>query len=1494
MKALLVGILCVVATTVQASTIAWTGTFDARCGYPQHDCGTSSSHVYLNVHWAGVPRGDSYYLYNHQGGLIGYFAVSPGSGSTLYDHGLFYMCDCTPGTYELADYVAAYASSYWYGDQLPASGGDLLTGVVTAGTNCTDGCPGGPTNTLTLDIYMGSATPPNGYTKPGDLKNGADQCSADNSHGMAHYSAHSMLASLNIEDTPLRYVPPRGPAINFTVNYNQRESGQPQTFSYSNLGPKWNFNWLSYVTDDPNNASRNATVYVPGGGGETYSGFNSGSQSYLPDPQSHAVLVRTAPIAYEKRFPDGSKQVFTLSDGATSYPRRIFMTQMIDPAGNAVTINYDSSFRVATITDSLGQVTTVSYELVDDPLKITKITEPFSQGRSATFAYTNGQLTTITDEIGVQSQFHYATGTDFVDSLTTPYGTTTFSTGQWGANKWLEMTDPLGGKERVEYRDNAPGINATAPAGTVPTGFTNSGLDVANTFYWDKKATQMYPPVNGVYDYTKARITHWAKNSEGSESGIVASEKAPLENRVWYAYAGQSDTNHAGPSANPSQVARVLGDGTTQSSQYQYNSIGKVTKMTDPIGRVTSYAYGTNNIDLLAVYQKNPAGASIDPSGAAADKIAGYTYNSLHEPLTATDAAGQATILTYNTYGQMLTRTNAKNETTTFAYGGTVPDGYLASITSPPFNSISAVTSFTYDSANRVRTVTDSDGYIVTTDYDNLDRPLTISYPDGTNQQLHYSQDFGQGLQTILELTRSKDRRGLWTTRHYNANRQMDSITDPLGRVTQYGWCACGSLTSITDPKNQITTFNRDLEGRVYQKVFVDNTTLNYLYDGQTAANTAGASGRLKSSTDAKNQRTNYLYFADDNIQQITYTDINGQPLSPATPSVNYTYDSSYNRIRTMVDGTGTTTYGYKVIAVPPALGAGQLASIDAPIANDTIIFSYDQLGRIINRSINGTANAASRTFDSLGRVSSATNKLGTFNSSYVNVTNRLSSMTYPGGSSAVYTYFPNSQDKRLQEIKNQTGANALISQFDYTYDTEGQILTWTKNNPSQTSAQRFDLEYDNADQLLNAPLKNVSTNALIKQYSYAYDLASNRTSEFVGTTTTTSTPNNVNELVSQSGGANRTLTYDANGSLINDGSTRTFEWNGANRLVAVNYTGTNNRSEFTYDGLSHCVKIVEKSGNRTTSTRKFVWCGMEQCEFRDANDSVTLYVYPQGQYSGNKAYFFSRDHLGSIREMRKSNDAVVARYDYDSYGRSTAVIGTTPTDYNFTGLYRHLASNLDLAVYRAYDPDLGRWLSRDPIGEIGGINLYNYVSNDPVNGIDPVGLVTFFVHGTWSGSTGTFSKDFIHHVMNYYGDPNARFFNWSGRNWDSARIEAGYELARRIRAYGREHPCEPIRIVAHSHGGNVALVASQRLPASMIDELVTLGTPIIEPYAPGASIQHWVNVTSYGDHVQANPFPYLFQSAHDYQDATNIHLTDFGHSELHTVAAWDAAFPPH
>jgi len=102
----------------------------------------------------------------------------------------------------------------------------------------------------------------------------------------------------------------------------------------------------------------------------------------------------------------------------------------------------------------------------------------------------------------------------------------------------------------------------------------------------------------------------------------------------------------------------------------------------------------------------------------------------------------------------------------------------------------------------------------------------------------------------------------------------------------------------------------------------------------------------------------------------------------------------------------------------------------------------------------------------------------------------------------------------------------------------------------------------------------------------------------------------------------------------------------------------------------------------------------------------------------------------------------VTARLKYDSYGTLTSSSGTLP-DYRYAGLYAHPQSSLYLATYRAYDPKIGRWLSRDPIRELGGVNLYGYVLNDPVNLIDPLGLWSVTYGGYFGvGGEVTFGND--------------------------------------------------------------------------------------------------------------------------------------------------------
>src|SRR5262249_19590007 len=153
----------------------------------------------------------------------------------------------------------------------------------------------------------------------------------------------------------------------------------------------------------------------------------------------------------------------------------------------------------------------------------------------ATFEYNAaGQLSRITDVIQIASEFTYG-ASDFIDSLTTPYGTTRFERGEEGRNRWLEATDPLGGRGALEYLNRGGrGLGGVDPIGA-PPGFTNQTLDYRNSFFWSKRAMALNPG-----DYTKAKTFHWLHSADlVSTAGVLESEKEPLESRVWYAYPGQ-------------------------------------------------------------------------------------------------------------------------------------------------------------------------------------------------------------------------------------------------------------------------------------------------------------------------------------------------------------------------------------------------------------------------------------------------------------------------------------------------------------------------------------------------------------------------------------------------------------------------------------------------------------------------------------------------------------------------------------------------------------------------------------------------------------------------------------------------------------------------------------------------------------------------------------------------------------------------------------------
>ena len=1088
--------------------------------------------------------------------------------------------------------------------------------------------------------------------------------------GMAVSSVDLLFVSLTLTDEPVSYSPPVGPPVRFMVTYNQRDAFQPANFSYSNFGPKWTFDWVTYIKDDPTNPLADVEYYRAGGFARFFTGFSSLSQSYALQQLDLTKLTRTSPTSYEMVSSDGSKKIFSRPDGSVGTTRKLFLTQMIDPFGNIVSLTYDANLRIVAVTDAIGQVTTLTYGNTNDIYKITRVTDPF--GRFATFDYdSTNRLVKITDVIGLTSQFIYEGTGDFISSLVTPYGTNTFIRGESGTTRFLETLYPDGSRDRVEFNQSTNLIAMSDSPASVPKGMSalNDYLAYRNTFYWSRTAC-----ATGYGDYSKAKIYHWLHTADiNSAARILESTKEPLEGRAWRDYSGQASPVLAGSIDRPTHVGRVLDDGSTQLYTYAYDGFGHVTNSIDPVGRTFSYLYAGNGIDLLEVRQTRAGNNEL---------LFRATYNAQHLPLTKTDAAGQTNTFTYNARGQLLTETNPKGETTAFTYD---TNGYLIAVDGP-LPGTNDVVRMTYDAAGRTLTKADVSGYTVTFEHDNLDRLTKITHPDATFSRFTYDR---------LDMVTSRDRAGRQTLFEYDNVQQMKKKTDSLGRETLFDWCRCGDLRSLTDAMGRTTSWHTDVQGRVIGKQYGDGSLVRYVYEN--------TSSRLLQKIDEKQQISHFTYNLDNTIKSVAYANA-----AVPTPGVNYTYDPNYKRTLSMTDGSGTTLYSYHPVTTTPTLGANQLATVDGPLPNDTITYGYDELGRRFSTAINGIASMM--VYDASGRIVSETNALGIFTHTYDGASSRVLTNVFPNGLIMERAYGGDLEDHELQRITHKAGATA-ISEFLYGHDhLAHRITTWSQRAGTQTP-DLHTFGYDAADQLLSATITNSGN--LINTFAYAYDPAANRLIEQVGLSNFTATHNALNQI--------STTTAPS--------ASRTNEWDAKDRLVAVNIG--NQRTEFAYDGLSQMVSIRQLTNGSEVSLRRFVWCDNQLCEERDAAGVVTKRYFPQGmklEIGPNAGrYYYTRDHLGSIRELTDASGNMRARYAYDPFGRRTQLTGDLQADFGFTGLFFAAEAGLSAARFRIYDAEAGRWLSRDPLRKAElreGPNLYAYVANSPINAVDPLGLM--------------------------------------------------------------------------------------------------------------------------------------------------------------------------
>ena len=213
-------------------------------------------------------------------------------------------------------------------------------------------------------------------------------------------------------------------------------------------------------------------------------------------------------------------------------------------------------------------------------------------------------------------------------------------------------------------------------------------------------------------------------------------------------------------------------------------------------------------------------------------------------------------------------------------------------------------------------------------------------------------------------------------------------------------------------------------------------------------------------------------------------------------------------------------------------------------------------------------------------------------------------------------------------------------------------------------------------------------------------------------------------------------LTYDGNGSPVTYPNTA-LHYDPENRMTAN--TGGSQTNAYDGDGLRAWKQIG-------SSKRYFLYDGTQPVE--EVSSSGTLIATTTfganglvSRRSSNSSTFYAFDERGNVAQRLNSSAAVTVSELYDAYGTRTAT-AAQPDPFGFggqAGYYTDTETGLILCTHRFYSPLDGRWLTRDPMGYAGGVNLYGYVGNDPVKWVDPSGY-----DQTGVGSTlGTFGWSF-------------------------------------------------------------------------------------------------------------------------------------------------------
>ena len=803
---------------------------------------------------------------------------------------------------------------------------------------------------------------------------------------------------------------------------------------------------------------------------------------------------------------------------------------------------------------------------------------------------------------------------------------------------------------------------------------------------------------------------------------FVFGENAPLQS-IRDRYGNQITVSWSnGTWGNITQVTSPNG----RWIQFTCDSSSRITQAKDNSGRTVSYIYDASG-RLWKV---------TDANGGVTE----YTYDSSHRMLTIKDPR-QIVYLTneYDIGGRITKQTLADTNTYQLAY---TLDG-AGNITQ---------TDVTDQRANVRRITFSATGFPLTDTYA-LGKPeqqtityerqpgtnLVTSITDALNRHTTYARDSAGYITDITALAGTPDA----VTTHFTFEpvfKFLASVTDPLNHTVSCSYNANGNLTNITDPLSHQVSFLYNSAGQVVSATDQLNHITQFTYDQGSLSGVldplnrstnlfVDSAGRVTSITNALGQTVKLEYDSLNRTTKVTDPlqgaistsyDPNGNVLSVTDTRngvVSY-IPNNMDRVTTRRDPLlHDTTYQYN-----PDGTVHQVTDRKSQVTN----YSYDALNRLIgvnyadtssttftydagNRltqtvdSLSGTITFA---YDDLDRLTSKTTPQGTVSYIY-DAAGRRTSMTVAGQASVNYTY---DNANRLTQITQGT-ATVTIG-----YDDAGRRSSLTLPNGVIT-----EYAYDEASQLTGLTYKKGIT--VLGNLTYGYDAAGRRI-RMGGSYARSNLPEAVasttyNAANQQTAFGGQSLTYDLNGNLTSDGS-NTYAWNARDQLVSI--TGPALNASFAYDSIGN---RISKTINGTITAYLYDGANLVQ-ELAGGAPTANILtggldeVFTRSDATGASSPL--TDALGSALALTDSSGSVQTQYTYEPFGKALSSGSPSNNASQYTGREN---DGTGLYFYRGryYSPQLQRFISEDPIGLLGGANLYAYVGNNPISYIDPFGL---------------------------------------------------------------------------------------------------------------------------------------------------------------------------